>query len=70
MCSSDSGEGLTSEEFDLLLATVKVDTNFGLAEGNQKEEKLISRFKIKTMSLQTTAEGMVKISDIVNLLQL
>merc|ERR1711997_868344 len=23
MCSSDSGEGLTSEEFDLLLATVK-----------------------------------------------
>jgi len=41
MCSSDSGEGLTSEEFDLLLATVK-----------------------------TTEEGMVKISDIVNLLQL
>ena len=25
MCSPDSGEGLTSEEFDLLLATVKVD---------------------------------------------
>lgn len=40
MCSSDSGEGLSSEEFDFLLATVK-----------------------------TTAEGMVKISDIVNLLQ-
>ena len=29
MCSSDSGEGLTSEEFDFLLETVKVDSAFG-----------------------------------------
>jgi len=40
MCSSDSGEGLTSEEFDFLLETVK-----------------------------TTEEGMVKIADVVHLLQ-
>jgi len=29
MCSSDSGEGLTSEEFDFLLETVKVDSAVG-----------------------------------------
>ena len=56
MCSSDSGEGLTSEEFDFLLETVKVDSAFG-------------QFLSKLIFLQTTEEGMVKIADVVHLLQ-
>ena len=56
MCSSDSGEGLTSEQFSFLLETVKVVSAFG-------------QFLSKLICFQTTEEGMVKIADVVHLLQ-